>query len=83
VSEKKQSSEACACVRKPRGGGATTGETARAEETVAGTGPKKGPIARSGRRECKILVLEDGGQGALTGHILVDVCVRGQSSGVA
>jgi hypothetical protein len=52
----------------PKGGGATTGEAARAEETVAGTGPNKDRIARCGCREHKSLVLEDGGQEALAGQ---------------
>jgi hypothetical protein len=66
VSEKKQSSEACACVRQPKGGAATAGDATRVEETAARTGPNKGRPARDGRRERKSLVLEDGGQGALT-----------------
>jgi hypothetical protein len=65
VSERKQSSEACACVRKPRGGGATAGEPARAGKTAAGTGSNKARAATHDDRERKGLVLEDGGQGAL------------------
>jgi hypothetical protein len=70
VSERKQSSEACACVRKLKGGGATTGETVRTVETVAGTGPKKARAAKRDDREYKSLVLEDGGQEALAGQRL-------------
>jgi hypothetical protein len=46
----------------------TTGKFARAKETAARTGPKKARIARCVFRERKNLVLEDGGQEALTGH---------------
>jgi hypothetical protein len=44
----------------------TAGETARAEETAARTGSKKACAVTLNDRECKNLVLEDGGQGALT-----------------
>jgi hypothetical protein len=69
VSERKQSSEACACVRQPRGGGQTIEEAARAEETVAGTGSNKDRIAKCVDREYKDLVLEDGGQEVLTNQM--------------